>query len=130
MIIEPENKKPTVTLDLLNNLKGRVTNPSLREEIIKTLSEIVRLTSQQPTNHYQSLVQACPSALLRFGRTTQQSYSARDSVRQKFTGYEADAESGLNFAQARYPLKDTMVNRGFECLSQPRHNGVLKVEIV
>jgi RHS repeat-associated protein len=25
-----------------------------------------------------------------------------DSVRQKFTGYESDAETGLNFAQARY----------------------------
>lgn len=25
-----------------------------------------------------------------------------DSTRQKFTGYEADAQTGLNFAQARY----------------------------
>ena len=35
------------------------------------------------------------------GRTPQQGYTV-DSVRQKFTGYEADGESGLNFAQARY----------------------------
>ncbi|MBC8030040.1 MAG: DUF4214 domain-containing protein [Pyrinomonadaceae bacterium] len=35
------------------------------------------------------------------GRTTTQGYTV-DSVRQKFTGYEADAETGLNFAQARY----------------------------
>jgi RHS repeat-associated protein len=36
------------------------------------------------------------------GRTPQQGYSAIDGVRQQFTGYEADAETGLNFAQARY----------------------------
>jgi RHS repeat-associated protein len=35
------------------------------------------------------------------GRTTTQGYSG-DSVRQHFTGYEADAETGLNFAEARY----------------------------
>jgi RHS repeat-associated protein len=35
------------------------------------------------------------------GRTTQQGYTG-DSVRQHFTGYEADGETGLNFAQARY----------------------------
>ena len=35
------------------------------------------------------------------GRTTGQGYSG-DSVRQHFTGYEADSESGLNFAEARY----------------------------
>jgi RHS repeat-associated protein len=34
-------------------------------------------------------------------RTTTQGYTG-DSVRQHFTGYEADAETGLNFAQARY----------------------------
>jgi len=36
------------------------------------------------------------------GRTTGQGYSTSDGVRQHFTGYELDAESGLNFAQARY----------------------------
>ena len=36
------------------------------------------------------------------GRTTAQGYSASDGMRQHFTGYEADAETGLNFAQARY----------------------------
>ncbi len=40
------------------------------------------------------------------GRTAQQGYqtspNAIDGARQKFTGYEADAETGLNFAQARY----------------------------
>jgi RHS repeat-associated protein len=36
------------------------------------------------------------------GRTTAQGYSASDGVRQKFTGYEADVETALNFAQARY----------------------------
>jgi|GEM_PF-6008967 len=35
------------------------------------------------------------------GRTGTQGYIG-DSVRQHFTGYEADAETGLNFAQARY----------------------------
>ncbi len=35
------------------------------------------------------------------GRTTAQGYTG-DSTRQHFTGYEADAETGLNFAQARY----------------------------
>ena len=41
------------------------------------------------------------------GRTTTQGYTisgaaSADGARQKFTGYEADAETGLNFAQARY----------------------------
>jgi len=36
------------------------------------------------------------------GRTTVQGYSASDGVRQHFTGYEEDLETGLNFAQARY----------------------------
>ena len=35
------------------------------------------------------------------GRTWGQGYTG-DSVRQRFTGYEADGETGLNFAQARY----------------------------
>src|SRR2546421_2745329 len=35
------------------------------------------------------------------GRTSQQGYVA-DSVRQKFTSYEHDAETNLEFAQARY----------------------------
>jgi RHS repeat-associated protein len=35
------------------------------------------------------------------GRTTTQGYSG-DSTRQHFTGYEADSETGLNFAEARY----------------------------
>src|SRR5260370_10367461 len=35
------------------------------------------------------------------GRTAQEGYNS-DNVRQHFTGYEADAETGLNFAQARY----------------------------
>src|SRR2546423_12493613 len=35
------------------------------------------------------------------GRTSQQGY-VLDNVRQKFTGYEHDAETGLEFAQARY----------------------------
>jgi RHS repeat-associated protein len=35
-------------------------------------------------------------------RTSAQGYGAPDSVRQKFTGYERDTESGLDFAQARY----------------------------
>lgn len=36
------------------------------------------------------------------GRTTGQGYSGNDGVRQKFTGYERDVETGLDFAQARY----------------------------
>ena len=36
------------------------------------------------------------------GRTTAMGYSVADGVRQGFTGYEADAETTLNFAQARY----------------------------
>jgi RHS repeat-associated protein len=35
-------------------------------------------------------------------RTAQQGYTINDNVRQHFTGYEADGESGLNFAHARY----------------------------
>jgi RHS repeat-associated protein len=35
------------------------------------------------------------------GRTTNQGYTG-DSTRQHFTGYEMDAETGLNFAQVRY----------------------------
>ncbi|HEY0097929.1 MAG TPA: polymorphic toxin-type HINT domain-containing protein [Pyrinomonadaceae bacterium] len=35
------------------------------------------------------------------GRTTGQGY-ASDAVRQKFTGYERDSETGLDYAQARY----------------------------
>jgi RHS repeat-associated protein len=35
------------------------------------------------------------------GRTAAQGYAA-DSVRQKYTGYERDVETGLDFAQARY----------------------------
>lgn len=29
-------------------------------------------------------------------------YATSDNTRQKFTGYERDAESGLDYAQARY----------------------------
>ena len=36
------------------------------------------------------------------GRTTTQGYGASDNIRQKFTGYERDGETGLDFAQARY----------------------------
>jgi RHS repeat-associated protein len=36
------------------------------------------------------------------GRTTAQGYGGQDSIRQKFTGYERDNESELDFAQARY----------------------------
>ncbi len=36
------------------------------------------------------------------GRTTALGYTGSDGARQKFTGYEADTETGLNFAQARY----------------------------
>jgi RHS repeat-associated protein len=35
------------------------------------------------------------------GRTTAQGYFGVDSIRQKFTGYERDAETDLDFAQAR-----------------------------
>ncbi|SRR5713226_1725089 len=36
------------------------------------------------------------------GRSTAQGYTNSDGGRQKFTGYEADSETQLNFAQARY----------------------------
>jgi RHS repeat-associated protein len=36
------------------------------------------------------------------GRTPQQGYGAGDGVRQHFTGYERDNESGLDYAHARY----------------------------
>ena len=36
------------------------------------------------------------------GRTVQTGYSNSDTVRQKFTGYERDAETNLDYAQARY----------------------------
>ncbi len=35
------------------------------------------------------------------GRTTAQGYGGQDSIRQKFTGYERDTETDLDFAQAR-----------------------------
>ena len=35
------------------------------------------------------------------GRTVAQGYGQTDNARQKFTGYERDDESGLDFAQAR-----------------------------
>lgn len=41
MILELENTKPTVTLELLNYLKGKVSNPSLRKDIIDSINEIV-----------------------------------------------------------------------------------------
>jgi RHS repeat-associated protein len=36
------------------------------------------------------------------GRTTGMGYGATDGVREKFTGYERDTETGLDYAQARY----------------------------
>ncbi len=36
------------------------------------------------------------------GRATGQGYGAADNVRQQFTGYERDGETGLDYAQARY----------------------------
>ena len=36
------------------------------------------------------------------GRTTGLGYTSSDGARQKFTGYERDAETGLDYAQARY----------------------------
>jgi RHS repeat-associated protein len=36
------------------------------------------------------------------GRTTGQGYSQLDGMRQHFTGYERDAETKLDYAQARY----------------------------
>jgi len=36
------------------------------------------------------------------GRSSSNGYTNTDGARQKFTGYEADSETGLNFAQARY----------------------------
>ena len=35
-------------------------------------------------------------------RIAARGYGAADGVRQKFTGYERDVESGLDYAQARY----------------------------
>jgi RHS repeat-associated protein len=35
-------------------------------------------------------------------RTSEQGYGVNDNVRKKFTGYEKDQETGLDFAQARY----------------------------
>jgi RHS repeat-associated protein len=36
------------------------------------------------------------------GRTTAQGYGGQDNIRQKFTLYERDDETGLDYAQARY----------------------------
>jgi RHS repeat-associated protein len=36
------------------------------------------------------------------GRMTTQGYAGNDGVKQQFTGYERDGESGLDYAQARY----------------------------
>lgn len=35
-------------------------------------------------------------------RTGNDKYSTSDDLRQQFTGYERDTESGLDYAQARY----------------------------
>ena len=35
-------------------------------------------------------------------RSTAQKYGAIDDIRQQYTGYERDAESNLDYAQARY----------------------------
>jgi RHS repeat-associated protein len=49
----------------------------------------------------EELAGGAPSAPGVGGRTTTQGYM-NDSERQKFSGYEYDAETGLNYAQARY----------------------------
>jgi RHS repeat-associated protein len=36
------------------------------------------------------------------GRTSTNKYGQTDSVRQRFTGYQKDDETGLDFAEARY----------------------------
>ncbi|MCV4567421.1 hypothetical protein OFB72_33210, partial [Escherichia coli] len=36
------------------------------------------------------------------GRTAAQGYGGQDSISQKFTGYQRDNETGLDFAEARY----------------------------
>ena len=36
------------------------------------------------------------------GRSTSLGYTGADGARQKFTGYERDTESGLDYAHARY----------------------------
>jgi hypothetical protein len=42
------------------------------------------------------------------GRTTGMGYSGTsDAIRQKFTGYERDIESGLDFADARFRSEDS-----------------------
>jgi RHS repeat-associated protein len=40
--------------------------------------------------------------MMQGGRTTAQGYGVYDGLRQQFTGYERDNETGLDFAQARY----------------------------
>jgi RHS repeat-associated protein len=40
------------------------------------------------------------------GRNSAQGYGGQDSIRQKFTGYERDTESDLDYAQARYYNKN------------------------
>ncbi len=51
-----------------------------------------------------------PQLALIGGREVTPGYVA-DSVRQKFTGYEADSETGLNFAQAREFLSNVVYGR-------------------
>jgi RHS repeat-associated protein len=72
------------------------------------------------------------------GRTTAQGYGGQDNIRQKFTGYERDAETDLDFAQARMynknhgrftavdpllesgePIKPQTWNRYVYCLNNP-----------
>ncbi len=56
------------------------------------------------------------------GRTTQQGY-ALDGVRQQFTGYERDAETGLDYAQARYYSNIQGRFMGIDTMNASAHPG-------
>jgi hypothetical protein len=61
-----------------------------------------------------------PQVPLLGGRTPTQGY-AGDSTRQHFTGYEADGETGLNFAEARgnLSLKRTILQSSRRVIEAP-----------
>jgi len=55
------------------------------------------------------------------GRTSNNGYTNSDGSRQKFTGYESDSESQLNFAQARYQSAVQGRFSGVDRIIEPYH---------